>query len=111
MAPKDPLSLDPLSLSDPSAAEENEDEELEEDLFASPAQNGAATHQRTQPTSSASKSPTKQRKDGQTPLLDRDARETQLRTELAGVRRINEVIEGVLESLERARGNMNVSPN
>ncbi|KAI4136059.1 MAG: hypothetical protein LQ347_000109 [Umbilicaria vellea] len=35
-------------------------------------------------------------------------REATLRRELAGVRSINEVIEGVVESLERAKGNMEV---
>lgn len=36
-------------------------------------------------------------------------REASLRRELAGVRSINEVIEGVVESLERAKGNMEVN--
>lgn len=36
-------------------------------------------------------------------------REATLRRELAGVRSINEVIEGVVESLERAKGNMEVN--
>ncbi len=40
---------------------------------------------------------------------DEDAREAALRRELEGVRNINEVIEGVLATLERAGGNMNVS--
>lgn len=38
-----------------------------------------------------------------------EAREAALRRELAGIRSINEVIEGVVESLERAKGNMEVS--
>ena len=36
------------------------------------------------------------------------AREDVLRRELAGVRSINEVIESVVDSLERAKGNMEV---
>jgi DASH complex subunit Duo1 len=36
------------------------------------------------------------------------AREEALKKELQGVRSINEVIEGVISSLERARGNMDV---
>lgn len=41
-----------------------------------------------------------------------EVRETQLRRELEGVRNINEVIEGVIGTLERAKGNMGVSkPN
>lgn len=37
-----------------------------------------------------------------------EVREAALRRELEGVRNINEVIEGVLGTLERAKGNMNV---
>ena len=37
------------------------------------------------------------------------AREEALKRELEGVRSINEVIEGVISSLERAKGNMDVS--
>lgn len=37
-----------------------------------------------------------------------EVREAALRRELEGVRNINEVIEGVIGTLERARGNMNV---
>jgi len=40
---------------------------------------------------------------------DEDARDAALRRELEGVRNINEVIEGVIGTLERAKGNMNVS--
>jgi hypothetical protein len=36
------------------------------------------------------------------------AREEALQKELEGVRSINEVIEGVISSLERAKGNMDV---
>lgn len=38
-----------------------------------------------------------------------EVRETQLRRELEGVRNINEVIEGVIGTLERAKGHMGVS--
>lgn len=38
-----------------------------------------------------------------------EAREASLRQELAGIRSINEVVEGVIESLERAKGNIVVS--
>ena len=38
------------------------------------------------------------------------ARDEALKKELEGVRNINEVIEGVISSLERAKGNMDVSP-
>ena len=43
------------------------------------------------------------------PSLDQEeARELALRNELQTVRNVNQAIEGVLESLERARGNMEV---
>jgi hypothetical protein len=42
-------------------------------------------------------------------LYDREeAKEVALRNELESVRNINEVIEGVVDSLERAKGNMEV---
>ena len=37
-----------------------------------------------------------------------EAREAALRKELAGIRNINQVVEGVVESLEKAKGNMDV---
>ena len=37
-----------------------------------------------------------------------ESREAALRKELEGVRKINEVIEGVIGTLERAKGNMGV---
>lgn len=37
-----------------------------------------------------------------------ETREAALRKELAGVRGINEIIEGVIGTLERAKGNMDV---
>lgn len=40
--------------------------------------------------------------------VDQDARDAALRAELAGVQHINKVIEGVVESLEKARANMEV---
>lgn len=43
------------------------------------------------------------------PNLDcKETDEAALRRELAGVRKINEVIKGVVDSLERAKGNMEV---
>lgn len=41
-------------------------------------------------------------------VRNEDDRETALRAELKSVRDINAVIEGVVESLERAKGNMEV---
>lgn len=45
-------------------------------------------------------------------LFDREeAREASLHNELQAVRNINEVIEGLLNSIDRAKGNMEVSLN
>ncbi|KAK0709575.1 DASH complex subunit Duo1-domain-containing protein [Lasiosphaeria miniovina] len=67
-----------------------------EDLFASP------SAERQQPQPERAKTPANQnsRFDAE------EARETALRRELEGVRNINEVIEGVIATLERAKGNM-----
>lgn len=45
---------------------------------------------------------------GKQPFDAEEVREAQLRRELEGVRNINEVIEGVIGTLERAKGNMGV---
>lgn len=48
--------------------------------------------------------------DGDDPLYDpQEARDAALRNELQGVRNINQVIEGLLSSLDSAKGNMEVS--
>ncbi len=92
------LDLGKLDLSD----EENED------LWASPSRvttkpppysNSANVDNATSSTSLPSQS----RYDAE------QAREEELQRELEGVRSINEVIEGVISSLERAKGNMDVS--
>lgn len=71
------------------------------DLFSSP--------------SSARKKPAQQnaQQAPSPPLTDskadsEDAREASLRRELAGIRSINEVIEGVVDSLAQTKGNMDV---
>lgn len=83
----------PINLSDPDIDAK--------DLFASPL--------------SARKKPVQQKaqKAPSLPLTDskadsEDAREVSLRRELAGIRNINEVIEGVVDSLAQAKGNMDV---
>lgn len=72
-----------------------------QDLFASPSSDG--------------KKPVQQidHKAPSPPLTDskadsEDAREASLRRELAGIRNINEVIKGVVDSLAQAKGNMDV---
>lgn len=47
-------------------------------------------------------------RNGETLYDQEEAREVALRNELESVRNINQVIEGVVESLERAKGNMEV---
>lgn len=42
---------------------------------------------------------------------DEEARDVALGKELAGIRNINQVIEGVIDGLERAGGNMDVRPH
>ncbi len=65
-----------------------------EDSFVSP----------SKPPPGRSKTPTNQNS-----RFDTDeSREAALRKELEGVRRINEVVEGVIGTLERAKGNMGV---
>ena len=82
-----------------------------DDLFASKAQTEQIPAQVTSTASNSRKNTSQNPRD---PPIDatvdrEEAREAALRQELAGIRSINEVIEGVVESLERAKGNMEVS--
>jgi hypothetical protein len=81
------------------------DEDTEE-LWNSPSKRGAHN-----PRSSDEKIPPAQPShDAGDTLFDREeAREAALRNELQSVRHINEVLEGLLSSLDRAKGNMEVS--
>lgn len=71
-----------------------------DDLFASPSK---ASKTATKPGSK----PEGQR-NGESKYDAEEAREAALKKELDGVRSINEVIEGVVSSLECAKGNMEV---
>jgi hypothetical protein len=83
-----------------------------EDLFASPS--------RAEKTQAASAADVKSAVDSTGQVLqnaresadsryeNEEAREAALRKELESVRSVNEVIEGVVESLEKAKGNMEV---
>lgn len=98
--------------------------EEEEDVFASPspskpprgprATRPGSTQQQRQPTSDGrSKTPTTAppapNQNNNARIFDaQEAREAALRRELEGVRNINQVIEGVIGTLERAKGNMGV---
>ena len=77
-----------------------------EELFASPSHRRGPQHQH-QNLPDRTKTPTNQgsRYDAEEA---QEAREAALRRELEGVRNINEVIEGVIGTLERAKGNMGV---
>lgn len=92
----------------PSATEEMErlqlsDEDTEE-LWNSPSQRRTRpVTQRTPPSADRL-----QNQDTKPSLDQEEARELALRHELQTVRNVNQAIEGVLESLERARGNMEV---
>lgn len=81
-----------------------------EDLWDSPSKRG--THKKFNPRSSdeiPAPEPRQPRDGGET-LFDRqEAREAALHNELQTVRKINEVIEGLLGSIDRAKGNMDVS--
>ena len=80
-----------------------------EDLWNSPSKRVA--QKKTNPRTSDEKATPEPRAshDGEDPLFDQqEAREVALRTELQGVRNINEVIEGLLGSLDSAKGNMEV---
>lgn len=77
----------------------------ESDIWASPSQD-VPTRPKTPRTPRTPKTPTGQQ-DAHTETVDPEAA---LRKELAGVRSVNESIEGVIASLEKAGGNMGVSP-
>lgn len=78
-------------------------EYTESNIWQSPSQeDGPPTSRpRTPRTPKTPKTPTQERPEP----LDREAA---LRKELEGVRNINESLEGVISTLERAGGNMNV---
>lgn len=93
--------LDSLSLSD--------SEEDTSELFASPTR--AARNQQRAAQASSKAQDGQQQRTGESKYDAEAAREAQLKRELEGVRNINEVIEGVLSSLEVAKGNMHVRVN
>lgn len=96
------LAMESLNLSDPDSDTEN--------LFASPSRT------EKKPAETKALAPTNPIIPGKAsrelpndPTPDsEEVREAGLRRELASIRSINEVIEGVVDSLERAKGNMDV---
>jgi hypothetical protein len=81
-----------------------------EDLFASPSQPELkSTQVKSMALGSRNLSNPNTKDTANDSTIDADeVREAALRRELAGIRSVNEVIEGVVESLERAKGNMEV---
>lgn len=96
----------------PSAAEEIERLQLSdsdtEDLWNSPSKRRSQKHSKKTPDEDRSApEPRHSHDDGS--VFDREeAREAALRNELQSVRNISEVIEGLLDSLDNAKGNMEV---
>lgn len=93
-----------MSNSHTGRLEYSSSEEDTEDLFASPSK-VSKPRQQTIPTKTSEPQP--QRKE-ESKYDAEAAKEAGLRRELESVRSINEVIEGVVSSLECANGNMNV---
>jgi hypothetical protein len=78
-----------------------------EDLFASPSKVSKPQKPPTRTAESSGANAGAQR-NGESKYDAEAAREANLRKELESVRNINEVIEGVLSSLDTAKGNMEV---
>lgn len=76
-----------------------------DDLFASPSRTAEKPSKAATGPSSTDK-PSASREESRYDA--EQAREAALQRELEGVRNINEIIEEVISSLERAKGNMNV---
>jgi DASH complex subunit Duo1 len=88
--------------SDPSATERHQQfdqSDIDEDLWTSPTK----TARRQQPPQKNTLSRTRDAS-----RENKDAREEALRKELESVRKINEAIEGAIESLAKARNSMKV---
>lgn len=79
-----------------------------EDLFASPSIAPKSTHKRNPGAGDTRSAPAQPQRSGESKYDAAQAREASLQKELEGVRSINEVIEGVISSLETAKGNMDV---
>ncbi|KAL2810675.1 DASH complex subunit Duo1-domain-containing protein [Aspergillus granulosus] len=94
-----------------SAAEEMDrlqlSDEDTEDLWDSPSKHGTKKKTNRNPIKRESTSPLPGLDHDDEPLFDQqEAREAALRNELQSVRNINQVIESLLSSLDRAKGNM-----
>jgi hypothetical protein len=84
-------------------------EYTESDIWASPSHDAPlAARPKTPKTPKTPKSP--KTPTGPTPASETVSRDDLLRRELEGVRHVNEGIEGLLSTLNRADGNMQVRP-
>ena len=94
-------NIETLDLSEPDT----------QDLFASPSRSNkkAAVNVDSKDAPAASAAITPKIWNGESRYDNEEAREASLRRELQSVRSINRIIEGVVESLERAKGNMEVN--
>lgn len=96
-------TTEPLDLSDPATDSE--------DLFASPSRTTKekpSQQTRPEPSNLNTSGVSSREPSGDADRDSEQARGAALRRELAGIRSINEVIEGVITSLEQAKGNMDV---
>jgi hypothetical protein len=96
-----------------STAEEMErlqlSDEDTEDLWNSPSKRGAHKTFKSRQSNDIPSPEPRQSHDGGDTLFDlQEAREAALKHELHTVRNINEVIEGLLNSIDKAKGNMEV---
>lgn len=85
------------------------DEEMD-DVWDSPSKPGTKNVKPKAPSDDGSVTPEPRAShDGEDTMFERqESREAALQNELQSVRHINEVIEGLLGSLDRAKGNMDV---
>lgn len=101
-----------LNMAALSAAEEMDklqlSEEDTEDLWDSPSKRRTKTPRQKAPRDHDASPDPAQSRSGETLFDQEETREAALRNELQSVRNINQVIEGLLESLDRAKGNMTV---
>lgn len=79
-----------------------------DDLFASPSQSEKKPNPNGKSKGAEISSAPSTHSIGESRYDSEEAREASLRRELESVRSINQVMEGVVESLERAKGNMDV---
>lgn len=104
---KMPLNLSPYSTAEEMDRLELSDEDTE-DLWDSPSKRGKKKVNQRPIKQERSPPPAESGRDEE-PFLDRDeVREAALRKELQTVQNVNHVIEGLLGSLDKAKGNMHV---